>query len=231
MRTFTFALIAIILGLMSGCATVPPQGPVEVSQSRLADPAIRIGVMMSPMPKVDTFFPGADCLLCLAAASVANSSLTRHTQALATDDLRSLKSEVSELLRKRGAMVIAINDDLKVRDLPKAKTEGPNRARKDFSALKSQYQVDKLLVIELDTVGMWRTYAAYFPTSDPKAIVSGRGYIVNLADNSYEWYEGFNFLRAADGKWDEPPTFPGLTNAYYQAVEASRDAIKKPFTK
>jgi hypothetical protein len=35
--------------------------------------------------------------------------------------------------------------------------------------------------------------------------------------------------KATDGDWDEPPKFPGLTNAYFQAVEQFKDGAKKPF--
>jgi hypothetical protein len=38
-------------------------------------------------------------------------------------------------------------------------------------------------------------------------------------------------MKAADGKWDEPDRFPGLTNAYYQALESSRDRLLQPFAR
>ena len=186
-------------------------------------------MLFRSISKADTFFPGADCLLCIAAASIANSSLTAHTKTLAIDDLLAIKGEIAALIRKKGASVKVIDEDLKVNDLPGAKSDAPNAAKKDFTSLKSKYNVDKLLVINLATVGMWRTYAAYFPTSEPKAIVAGLGYVVNLSNNTYEWYEPINILRATEGKWDEPPKFPGLTNAYFQAIESSKDSLKKPF--
>ena len=37
--------------------------------------------------------------------------------------------------------------------------------------------------------------------------------------------------RGTEGTWDEPPKFPGLTNAYYQALETAMDTVKKPFAK
>ena len=31
-------------------------------------------------------------------------------------------------------------------------------------------------------------------------------------------------------KWDEAPNFPGLTNAYFQAIETAKNGLLKPFT-
>jgi hypothetical protein len=32
-------------------------------------------------------------------------------------------------------------------------------------------------------------------------------------------------MKSAESTWDEAPTFPGLTNAYYQALELAKDAF------
>lgn len=61
------------------------------------------------------------------------------------------------------------------------------------------------------------------------AVVSGEGYLVNLNSNVLEWYLPINISKGADGNWDEAPKFPGLTNAYFQAIELGKEAIKKPF--
>ena len=220
------SFFALVLG---GCAGVP-QASVPFSPAKIADPAVRVGVAMAPLPKVDTYFPGADCLLCLAAASVANSSLTSYTQTLRGDDLSNVKVEIADLLRKKGANVKMIAEDIRIADLPSARVEGPNLAKKDYTSLRNKYEVDKLVVINIVNLGMWRTYSAYFPTSEPKAVVSGEGFMVNLTDNSYDWFTRISIFRSAEGKWDEPSTFPGLTNAYFQAVEVAKDSLKKPFT-
>ncbi len=223
-------VLSVVTLLLGGCASAP-QLPVAFAPSKVTDPAVRVGVAMTMLPKVDTSFPGADCLLCLAAASIANSSLTTHTQALPADDLANVKIEVAALLKKHGAQVKVIAEPIAVSDLPAFKTDAPNFAKRDFTALKAKYEVDKLVVIVINTLGMWRPYAAYFPKDAPKAVVSGTAYMVNTNDNSYDWYEPISVFRAADGNWDEAPKFPGLTNAYYQAVEAAKDGLKKPFLK
>jgi hypothetical protein len=225
MRTvLTLAATAVFL---AGCAT--RQMPVYLAQNALGGGGGRVGVAMTALPKVDTYFPGASCLLCLAAASIANSSLTTYTQTLPYEDLPKLKDRVADVVRRKGSDVTVIAEALDVNALPDYPAQGTNIARKDFTSLQKKYGVGKLLVIEIQTLGMWRTYSAYFPTSDPKAVLSGRGYIVNLTTNAYEWYTPVNVLRSADGNWDEPPKFPGLTNAYFQALEMGKDAYLTPF--
>lgn len=225
---FRFALVAAAAAVfLTGCAT-PPQQPVSIGANTFADKNVRVGVAMGKMPKVDTYFPGADCLLCLAAASVANSSLTAHTKTLPVDDLRRLKSDVAEVLTKKGQTVVVIEEELNLSELPSVKASVPNGVRKDFSSIKNKYQLDKLLVIEVSQIGFIRTYASYIPTSEPKGMVGGAGYIVNFKDNTFEWYLPVMHQKSAQGPWDEAPKFPGLSNAYFQAVEDTRDSILKP---
>ncbi|QDQ29235.1 hypothetical protein FNU76_06650 [Chitinimonas arctica] len=183
---------------------------------------------MSALPATETRFPGTGCLLCIAAASMANSKLTTHTRTLGPEDLPKLKQQAAELIRKKGAEAVIIEEPLVVSDLPSASQKGPNQSLKDFTALKAKYGVDKLVVFEILFLGMQRSYSSYIPTSDPKATLLGFGYLVNLSNNSFEWFAPVNIVKSSEGAWDEAPAFPGLTNAYYQTVEAGKDAFLKP---
>jgi hypothetical protein len=222
-RLVTLLLAGVVL--LTGCAT--PQPPVAMSTNAFSKPGTQYGVLMTTMPVVDTYFPGADCLLCIAAASVTNSNLTKHAKTLPMDDLAKLNVQVSDALKKRGANVTMI-DAFDLKTLPDSAKGAPAFAKKDFSSLKAKYKIDKLVVVQLGAVGFLRNYSSYFPTAEPKAHVGGTVYIVNLSDNSLEWYKDVSVLRAADGKWDEPPKYPGLTNAYYQSIELARDEVLKP---
>jgi hypothetical protein len=83
--------------------------------------------------------------------------------------------------------------------------------------------------VNVATLGFLRTYSAYIPNADPKGVLQGAGYVVNLKTNAYEWFMPVNILKSAEQKWDEPPKYPGLTNAYFQALELGRDSFLKPF--
>lgn len=225
---FVAAGLMLAAGLLTGCAT-PVQGPVELDKAALSAPSSRIGVAMTAVPKVDTSFPGAGCLLCYAAASVANSGLTAHANKLPTEDLGKLKEMLAERLAKQGAQVKVIAEAVKLDDLPSASGQGTNVARKDFGALARKHDVDKIVVLSIDLIGFERTYAAYVPTGDPKAVVRGTAFLVDAKTNGYGWYQPVSVMRASDGPWDEPSGYPGLTNAYFQALETSKDQFLAPF--
>lgn len=218
------AALAIFLG---GCA-VKPQLPVTLDKQTLGTSAGRVGVVMTALPKVDIYLPGANCLLCYAVAHATNATLGQHTNTLPQDDLPQLKNQIAQRLRSKGTDAIVIEGDLNLESLPSRTDEGSNLAKKDYSQLRTKYNVDKLLVVSIDQLGMERQYASYVPNGDPKAVVRGVGYLVNLKNNTYEWYAPINILRASDRGWDEPPKFPGLTNAYFQALEAGKDVVLKP---
>jgi len=223
---FRAASVALAFAL-AGCA-VAPQQPIAMAPTSL-DKA-RVGVVMTPLPKVELNLPGAGCLLCMAAASMANSTLSTYTATLPYEDLPKLKNQVAQSLAKRTKDVVVIDEPLDLKTLPDATGTGPNLPRKDFSSLQKKLGVDKLMVIEVSAVGMERVYSGYIPTGEPKSIVAGSAYMVNLSNNTYEWYHPVRVMRAADGKWDEPPKFPGLTNAYFQALELGKDEFLRPLT-
>lgn len=221
-------LLAALAVLTSGCATVK-QTPVALTKNAVDAQAGRIGVVMTALPKVDTYLPGAGCLLCLAVASGMNSKLTAHAATLSYEELPNLKNDVAGLLRKNGATVTVINEDLDLNALPDASVKGINLAGKDFSSLQRKHQIDKLLVINIKMIGFERTYSSYVPTSDPKSLFEGVGYMVNLKTNTYDWYQPVRITKSADQSWDEPPKYPGLTNAYFQSLEMGKDQFLQPF--
>lgn len=228
MKAYYYGVLATIFIFLQGCNTVPHQDPIQLTANALGSSAGRVGVIMTPLPKVDTNFPGAACLLCYAAAAATNSTLTDHIRTLPYEDLPKLKSDVADLLRKKGTDVTVLVEDLDIKTLADYSSSVPNSAYKDFSPFKKKFNIEKLLVININSLGVWRTYSSYIPTSDPKTVMYGSGYLVNLNNNTYEWYMLVEIAKSADGEWDEPPKFPGLTNAYYQTLENGRDSFLIP---
>jgi len=229
MKTYLAVALCLATLLLGACATAP-QSPVSLTSDALSH-GTRVGVAMTKMPKVDTEFPGAGCLLCLAAASVANSSLTSYTHTLNPEELPKLKDKVADLVRKKGGdvEVIVVAEDLDVRQLKKFDGSGTNLAKQNFGPLKDKYKVDKLIVIDIAELGFVRNYASYIPTGEPRAELHGTLSMVNLSSNAYELYVPLQLEKTAEGAWDEAPKFPGLTNAYYQVLELGKDAVTSPF--
>jgi hypothetical protein len=223
--SFRNVLLGVLVAAsLAGCQTTP-QAHIDLAKEKLSAQSGRVGVAMSE-PKVDLYLPGAGCLLCYAAASLANTSLNNYSHTLKDDDLVQVKTEVVEMLRKKGVDASVVDAPLNIDDLPK-QSLGPNTPPKDFSSFAKQY--DRLVVIDIRQIGFVRNYAAYVPTSGAQATVVGAAYMVDLKSKAYDWYDTFSIVKSSDGDWDESPKFPGLTNAFYQVIELAKDQIKKPF--
>jgi hypothetical protein len=210
---------------LAACQTAP-QNPISLNKDTLGADKGRVAVAMR-VAAPDLYLPGAGCLLCMAAATIANTSLNTYAKTLKVDEMTQFKAEIVEMLRKKGIDAVAIDAPLDFEKMPDLKL-GPNMATKDFSSVAKGF--DRLLVVNVQQIGFVRTYAAYIPTSDAKATIDGVAYMVNLKSNAYEWYDHVTVTRSADGKWDEAPAFPGLTNAYFQAIEQAKDRMKTPFS-
>ena len=217
------ASIAVAVSL-AACQTAP-QNPIALNKDTLGADRGRVAVAMRIAPP-DLYLPGAGCLLCMAAATLANTSLNTYAKTLKVDEMAQAKAEIVEILRAKGVDAVAIDAPLDFAKLPDLKL-GPNMATKDFSSVAKGY--DRLVVVNVQQIGFVRNYSAYVPTSDARATVDGYAYMVNLKSNAYEWYDHVTITRSADGKWDEAPAFPGLTNAYFQAIEQAKDRLKTPF--
>lgn len=228
--SFRVWLLMGLLVMLAGCAG-PKQSFVNLPKDYFATGKGTIGVAMTAIPTPDTYFPGADCLLCLATASMVNRSMTEAVRQWPTDDLKLLKEEVAGLLRAQGQTVLVIADPIKVADLPTRSTAEEGFARKDFSSIKKSANVDRLLVIEHSMLGAVRNYSAYIATGPARATFEATAYIVDLSTNRLQWYDIISLQQSVQGTWDEPPKFPGLTNAYFSTLEDAKDSIKKPFRK
>lgn len=215
--------IAVSISL-AACQT-PYQNSVALTKDNLAAQKGRVAVAMHTDP-ADLYLPGAGCLLCLAAATVANSSLNTYAKTMKPDELLQVKTEIVEMLRKKGVDAVAIDGQLDLDKLPDLKL-GANMATKDYTSVAKGF--DHIVVINVRQLGFTRNYSAYIPTSDARATVNGYAFMVDLKTNAYEWFDHVEITRSADGAWDEAPAFPGLTNAYFQAVEQAKDHIKAPF--
>ena len=215
--------IAVAMSL-AACQTAP-QNPIALTKDKLAAQQGRVAVAMR-VPSTDLYLPGANCLLCIGVAVAANSSLNDYAKTLKSDELVQVRTEVVEMMRKKGIDAVAIDGNLDLDKLPDLE-HTPNMATKDFKPVAKGF--DHIVVINVQQLGFVRTYSGYIPTSDAKATVEGFVFMVDLKTNAYEWFDHLDITRSADGKWDEGPAYPGLTNAYFQAIEQAKDRIKAPF--
>ena len=220
-------LTIILLTMMLGACSSVPQQPIAFDTGAIAGGENRVAIQMNKIPDTDTSFPGAGCLLCIGVARAAHTDLSTQVQSLTPEDLNDLPNRLAKVLRDDGAQVTILDKPADIDNLSDNAGKGENQSltRKDFSPLADQLGVDKLLVLNIRGQGVMRPYSAYIPTDVPRAYVSGVAYMVDLKRNTYVWYSDINAARPAEGAWNEPPSFPGLTNAYYQVQAETLDSL------
>jgi hypothetical protein len=223
-----FLLLSICFLFITGCASVPQQQFVNLDFSTIPKEQ-KIGVYVSPIPKITTSFPGAGCLLCLGAASLANSSLTKQVETFQAEELKKVSEKIIQQLKGKGYEVVVIDSLIADKKLPKIKPAVGSTIKKNYNLYKTQYNIDQLLVVNFGFVGVSRMYSSYIPAGAPQASISAQYYMINVASNNYSFYSPLNVVKSADGEWDQSPGFPNITNAFYQAEEEAVDHINKPF--
>ncbi|UTW45846.1 hypothetical protein KFE80_02740 [bacterium SCSIO 12696] len=227
MKKFLCLLASVATLFLTACAT-NPQYPVSLSHGELVR-GEKVGIYIDKLPEVNTGFPGADCLLCIGVASAAHTALTAHVKSLSADDFLTVAEGLNNEISRVGSSVVPIEESINFRKLPKHKTKELNFAKKNFSSFKKKYDIGSLLVIDINAIGVHRGYASYVPTGDPQAVLLGTAYMVDLETNAYRWYKPISIYRSAEGDWKEKPSYPGLTNAFYQVIEQGKDEILSPF--
>jgi hypothetical protein len=193
-------------------------------------PGKSVGIAMSPLPTISMEYPGANCLACLATANAVNSKLADYARTLSLSELSSVKEDIATAMRKKGIRAVVLSEPLDLKLLEDVNEAGGNSPRKDFRPLRQKYEIEKLVVIDIAAIGFHRSYLAYSAVGVPIAFLRSTGYVVDLRSNTYEWYAPVNTVKPADGPWDEPPGFPGLTKAHYTAIELAKDRLVNPFS-
>lgn len=229
MRFLSYRLpTLILLGLtliLTGCVTTP-QPTVALDTNLFSKGDLKIGVAYLPPEKqATTHIRGANCLLCIGVASALTNSLSGHlNESISTDELDTLKDAVVSKYSKRSAntKLVELPTSLdKLADFP----DQVGFAKKDFRSLKEKLDVDLLVVLKVNQHGAHRHFNSYIPAGDPQGYVGAHLYSVNLSTNAYVQYLEIEEKVQPEGEWDEPPTFPGVTTSYFQAVENARQKI------
>lgn len=219
-------LIALWALGLTACASTP-FNPIKMDQNLYQNKDATVGVYIVAPDKVDTYLDGASCLLCYAAAAAANGSLTKHMKTLDVNDFTAIKTDLVEILQEKGMNAQLVEAKLALTKLKKFKPKSAGFAEQDYTPLKAAAGVDKLLILQVNMLGAQRFYNGYVPTSSPSGAVSAKMFMVDLTSNKLELDQRINERVAVEGEWDEPTSFPGVTSAFYEAVERAKIQIKQ----
>jgi len=218
-------LISLIC-LMTACSSTL-QPTVELDTNYFSGEKMKVGVLyIAPIDKATTHITGASCLLCYAVASALTSELDTHLEnTLSNDELVKIKELVVSEYKELSKDTKLITLDQPIKELKDFKGE-LGFAKKDFRSLKESLAIDLLVVLELPRHGAFRSFSNYIPNGDPQGYIAGLLYSVDLSTNAYVQYLDLTEMVQQTGEWDEPPSFPSVTTAYYQAAENLKKKIR-----
>jgi len=210
---------------LTGCAHVQPPVPLDNQFWDAKEPTIGVAITVLPPPML--VLTGNQGILDYAINSGVNSKLSDNVKTWQVRDLDTLPDVIVAKLQAKGYKAKRIDEKVDLNTYKEIKfREG--YAAKDLTPIKAKHGVDRLLLVYVTGTGATRSYYSIVPTSAPMAQVGGQGMVVDLADNKLLWFKPFVVTQAAQGEWDEP-TYSNLSNAFYQAVDNSRQQMITPF--
>lgn len=225
-KLFKVTFVVGLIAALSACGSTP-QSTVALQSNKLASPDIKVGyVYYLPQKSATTHIYGAACLLCYGVAATLTATLDTHIEStFGTDELENIQKLVMSEYQEKAARVEYVTLPTPINKLKKFKGE-LGFAKKDFRPLKSELDVDVVVVLNIWAHGAHRTFANYIPTSDPKGFIGGLLYAVDTTTNEYLQYLELTEIVQPEGEWDEPKDFPSVTTSYYQAAENVKEKIR-----
>lgn len=221
------ALTVLACLALTGCANV--QKPVPLDQQFWDAKEPTIGVAVSVLPAPELVLTGNQGALVLAINHGVNGKLSDKIATWEVRDIDSLPDVLVTKLQAKGYKAKRLADQIDLKDYKNIKFRD-GYMNKDMTPMQAMYGVDRLLLVYVYTVGATRSYYSLVPTSVPMAQVGGQGMVIDLKDNKLLWFQPFAAVEAAQGEWDEPE-YANLSNAFYQAVDKSRQQVLTPFAK
>ncbi|MDE1169149.1 MAG: hypothetical protein PW845_28135 [Pseudomonas sp.] len=220
------AALAGLCAVLTGCANTT-QKPIDLDAQFWSDKSQSIGVAMTNLPESQLALVGNQGLLDLAINKGINSKLSTQVSTWKLKDTATIPDEIVAKLKAKGYTAKRIDEIIDVTQYKEIKfREG--FYRRDLTPLQAKYGVDRLLLISYTASGAFRSYYSVVPTSVPTPQVGGVGAVVDLHDNHLLWWKPFVVVQPAQGEWDQP-NYSNLANAYYQAVDSSRQMVITPF--
>jgi len=224
--------VLALLFMLSGCVAMQPK--IDVDPKFWTDKQQVIGIAIAKLPTPMSAKSGNQGLLDVLINNANASDLDKHLATLDLGSVNELTDRMVAYLNEKNIKSVKIEEQLDLEKLPQLTEEqtanSNQHASRDFKVLKEQYQVDKLLLISVVRVGTMRSYYGFIPTSAPvgSSVVSGQ--IINLSNNQLEWSQvATQNVPNAEGDWDVPPNFPGLTKAVLSAYEQSQQMLLNQF--
>ena len=218
-HTLKITVITALTFLLAACGSTPQPTVALESNNVGVDKTVVFAYVGPEDESGTTHIYGASCLLCYGVAAGLTSSLDTHLESTVdASEMEAIRDLVISEYREHNSDVSVVTLNTEIKKLKKFKGE-LGFAPKDFRPLAETLNADVLVLLELTEHGAYRSFSGYVPNGDPQGYVHGLLSTIDLKTNAYIQYLVIDEKVQPEGEWDEPTTFPGVTNAYYQAVE------------
>ncbi|MFC4160497.1 hypothetical protein [Chitinimonas lacunae] len=226
------ALMAATAGmlLLSGCASI--QQPVPVKPAFWQGKDQGVAIVVPTLPKAVAMKVGNQGLLDVAINSALANPLETHLNSLDLSEFNRVAQKINDGLAAKGFSQVTIVNGFDLSKLQEFKDQKPGTgfAKQDFRPLAASMNSGKAVVLKVMAAGTVRAYYGFIPLGAPSAKFMVEAQIVNLKDNSLEWYQNFDRTQPVADPWDQSPNFPNVTNAVYQNVDAVVNDIVRELT-
>ncbi len=217
---------ALAVLTLSGCVTIPPT--MALSDTFWTEKDKTVAIVIEKLPQADYMTLGQQGLLDLAINEGANSELNDYLHQLDMQEFLLIGEEFRSFIEAQGVSVVSVKTDYVLPELNPLEG-GKGFALKNFKPLRDDLGADRLLLISVPHAGVVRQYYGFIATGAPMADFFAKGIVVDLDTNRVLWRARFDTKLAIAEPWDEPPSFPNVTSAFYKAMEKAGVQLKNDF--
>lgn len=88
----------------------------------------------------------------------------------------------------------------------------------------------KVLIFKLNAVGALRHYYSVIPTGAPQAYCDMTEELIDVRDyNKVLWRHQATISEAVKGGWDQPPSYPNISNTLKLAINSAQQKLSDSF--
>jgi hypothetical protein len=180
------AIAAVATLLLSGCASVPN---VDASNQFWKNKKQEVDIAKEPsaQAKADFYPEGAQGLLDVGINELANEDMNKMLDKFNGQPfLAHLRYTFLAALHKHQIKAKEVGV-VSLKQLPDSDENASKYAVLNYSVYRKDFGNSDLLTLTVDSLGEVRHYYGFIPLSEPKAICSITGRLVNLKNNKILW--------------------------------------------
>ncbi|MBH2002724.1 hypothetical protein [Acinetobacter sp. ANC 4805] len=222
-----FAAITLTAITLTGCATLKP---MELQPEFWQQSNKKVAVVVYELPKTAAYKAGNQGLLDIAINNAISNKFDNFVSSLQFEPYSALAEDIEKEFDQRGFDATVVKVDVKnVPTLVKTPEQKKNPAifQMNLAAVSELKDKDLVFIITSTQVGTTRSYYSVVPTSAPQGIYGGIAHLVDVKTNEIKWWKPVSVIKPVNGDWDQPPSYPNVSQAVDLAIEASKQEYKK----